>query len=349
MQPVIEKKRIEYIDLAKGLCILLVVSWHIDGGRLLYSNDNILNFFSAFRMPLYYTLSGIFISIRGEYFHFFQKKINKLIIPLIFFITITNLVFWIGKDLLGGTEKDWFRGDFEWMSPLIFFTGIPFFPDGSASESGFNNYALWFLPSLFNAYMIYMLIDRVTSNHFYKKVISIIAIAIIGCILDRKGIYLPFFLISSMRALPFLLIGELLRKKTSLLVANKFDKYNILFSIGCFLSLLISILLISVNDDYLIQYYFNGVIGTVGILLFAKVFVYIPIVSYIGRYSIIMLGVHAPMIGFCKTIFFKVVSNLFLVDCLVFIVIVAFGMIAIKLLTTYLPWFVAQKDMIKFE
>ena len=77
------KQRIEFIDLAKGLCILLVVSWHVDTNDLLYCNDTIERFFKAFRMPLYFILSGVFLSIKGNYFNFFQKKINKIIIPFI--------------------------------------------------------------------------------------------------------------------------------------------------------------------------------------------------------------------------------------------------------------------------
>ena len=46
--------RIEFIDLAKGICILLVV--------LLHFNDRWFNLpnLTALRMPLYFTLSGLF-------------------------------------------------------------------------------------------------------------------------------------------------------------------------------------------------------------------------------------------------------------------------------------------------
>ena len=55
-----DKKRIEYIDLAKGVCILLVVFAHIHPDLTRYSWGV---FFDSFRMPLYFFLSG----------HFFQK------------------------------------------------------------------------------------------------------------------------------------------------------------------------------------------------------------------------------------------------------------------------------------
>lgn len=86
------KQRIDYIDLAKGFCILLVISYHIDLGELLYNDKHVSSFFFSFRMPLYYMLSGLFLSIKdNNYFDFVQKKINRLIIPFVFFVTITNI------------------------------------------------------------------------------------------------------------------------------------------------------------------------------------------------------------------------------------------------------------------
>lgn len=56
-----EKQRIEYIDLAKGLCISLVVLYHIHCFET--TTETALQFF---RMPLYYFLSGIFFKEYGN-------------------------------------------------------------------------------------------------------------------------------------------------------------------------------------------------------------------------------------------------------------------------------------------
>lgn len=334
------KQRIEFIDLAKGLCILLVVSWHVDTNNLLYCNDTIENFFKAFRMPLYFILSGVFLSIKGIYFNFFQKKINKIIIPFIFFVTLTNIFFWIGKDLLGGYEKGWFSGEFQWMSPLIFcYEEFP---------STFNNQPIWFLPCLFNAYMIYMLIDKLAKDKIITKLTLTIIISLSAYILSQQKINLPFYIDSAMAATLYLLIGEMLRKNSSLLVKNKYDNYNILFSVFCF-TLLYIILFITKGNSYYIFGYINGFIGALGILLFAKHFKHIPVISYIGRYSIIMLGVHGPMIGVFKRIFSSVTPNLYVSEGLTFIAIIISAIIAIAIFTRYLPWFVAQKDLVYFK
>lgn len=56
-QPATEKKRIEYIDLMKGVCITLVVLYHVIDCTNIQFIDNAL---ANFRMPLYFFLSGLF-------------------------------------------------------------------------------------------------------------------------------------------------------------------------------------------------------------------------------------------------------------------------------------------------
>jgi len=54
-------QRIEYIDLAKGFCIMLVVFNH---GNVLMGDPEyaLRDAFCIMRMPLYFFLSGLFLS-----------------------------------------------------------------------------------------------------------------------------------------------------------------------------------------------------------------------------------------------------------------------------------------------
>lgn len=73
-------QRIEFIDLAKGICILLVVSLHVFGATVSGKYIGITN---MFRMPLYFLLSGLFFKTYGGILPFFKKKTNKLLIPFV--------------------------------------------------------------------------------------------------------------------------------------------------------------------------------------------------------------------------------------------------------------------------
>lgn len=68
-----------YLDLAKGVCILLVVLFHFNDFRPIFL------LLTQLRMPLYFFLSGVFFRTYNDSSTFLKKKINNLIIPLIFF------------------------------------------------------------------------------------------------------------------------------------------------------------------------------------------------------------------------------------------------------------------------
>ena len=82
------EKRIKYIDLAKGLCILLVVFYHISKQEK--DNSPFIYTLSVFRMPLYFFLSGLFFKEYEGFFGFFIRKVNKLLIPFLFFYLTTS-------------------------------------------------------------------------------------------------------------------------------------------------------------------------------------------------------------------------------------------------------------------
>jgi polysaccharide biosynthesis protein PslL len=76
-------KRIEYLDIAKGIGILLVVLGHNDFEvisvfvqRLIYS----------FHMPLFFFLSGYFLNTAVPFFEFVKKRFNSLLKPYLFTI-----------------------------------------------------------------------------------------------------------------------------------------------------------------------------------------------------------------------------------------------------------------------
>lgn len=70
------KKRIEFIDLAKGFCICLVVLAHVAASYKV--SLPLSDFQKAFRMPLYFILSGFFFKTYGGFWDFIKRKTNKL-------------------------------------------------------------------------------------------------------------------------------------------------------------------------------------------------------------------------------------------------------------------------------
>ncbi len=63
------QKRIEFIDLAKGICILLVITVHVTSFNV--------PVIQSMRMPLYYILSGLFFKDYGGLGQLVKKNLTN--------------------------------------------------------------------------------------------------------------------------------------------------------------------------------------------------------------------------------------------------------------------------------
>lgn len=83
----VTNKRIEWIDVAKGITIILVGIGHYQCPKLLQT------WIYIFHMPLFFTLSGITLSIKKyNFLEFFLRKVKTLILPWIIALCI-NVCF----------------------------------------------------------------------------------------------------------------------------------------------------------------------------------------------------------------------------------------------------------------
>ena len=90
--------RIEWIDIAKGIGIILVVIGHnfSDGENIIYLRKWIY----SFHMPLFFLLSGILFSAKQESFKDFSLKELELFFYLILFLQLISLALFISSYLI---------------------------------------------------------------------------------------------------------------------------------------------------------------------------------------------------------------------------------------------------------
>ncbi|MCU1321256.1 MAG: acyltransferase 3 [Acidobacteriaceae bacterium] len=77
----VRPERIAWIDVARGIGILLVVLGHLESGlpsRIIY----------AFHMPFFFFLSGYVHKIQGDYAGFFRKRCIHLLVPYVAFLLL---------------------------------------------------------------------------------------------------------------------------------------------------------------------------------------------------------------------------------------------------------------------
>ena len=125
-------KRIEYIDIARGIGILLVVLAHNDFGFISQYGHEVIY---SFHMPLFFFLSGYFVKTDISFLEFFKKRFHSLLKPFLFtlfLIYFTSVSFEkmafgtalrrIGKSLYGtGVYIDWVQ---LWFLPNLFVVSL---------------------------------------------------------------------------------------------------------------------------------------------------------------------------------------------------------------------------------
>lgn len=297
----------------------------------------------AVRMPLYYTIAGFFVFVSSK-MEFLTKKINRLIVPYVFFLILGNL--------MGYYDSYINNTDYFYFSSLYFA-----FTEGKDFQ--FHNIPIWFLISLFDTYIYYMIIDsiakRINKYYFLTKLLLSLFLGLCGFICHRLGIDLPFFLDSSMTAFPFFMWGHLLMRKTTFL-SNKRNRWHdfIFASILLFLAFILAKGHISYHINNMpttiLHIYGVGILGVTGLLLLSKSINYFPIISYIGRYSIVYLGTHTLFFRHVKRIVENncEINNNIIQDLSVFVIVVVLSSLSCVILRKTVPWFIAQKDFMSF-
>ena len=94
------------------------------------------------------------------------------------------------------------------------------------------------------------------------------------------------------------------------------------------------------------QVYPYGILGTMSVLLLSKMMGKIPILTYIGRYSIIVLCTHVYVIHFVNH-FIRLAEGTSLRLTVVFVMTVLGCLALIPLFKKYLAYFTAQKELIR--
>ena len=143
-----QPQRIAYIDFMKCLCIMLIVMYHIDHEFFNYLASNLNNALQAFRLPMYYFISGIFFKLYGGFADFTRRKVNNILVPFVFFVVLAyglRLVEFGARYLIGAQPID--------INPSILIE--PFY-----MRSWLLTSPLWFLLSLFWVNIIFYALQR---------------------------------------------------------------------------------------------------------------------------------------------------------------------------------------------
>lgn len=284
-------------------------------------------YINSFRMPFYFFICGLFLKTTDSFSSFLRKKINVLIIPFIFF-ELLGIIFYAIGHLINGSMYSNCWSNF--LSPFVCVNG-----------------PIWFLLCLFSAYMIYfVLANTKLGKNTWRLTLSTVFISFLSFYASKMTIMehrfvLPFFISTALTSIVFIHSGSILKQKMGILEKNKYDLLCLLGSLMIFG--LISFWGGPCDNNFLWNSYqqsytqtiFAGIFGSLSILYICKFLVKVPVISYIGRYSIIALGTHVLFLDLLWTLEINPYIQL-----LILLVLVC---TCIFILKKYFPKFCAQE------
>ena len=181
-------ERVEWIDIAKGLGILLVIAGHTVSLRYSYP-------LYAFHMPLFFFLSGLLFKERDDGFvKFIKKKTKALIRPWAVMLFISFLVCL--------AIPQW-RNELE-IKPIL----LDFY---TANTNTLQNSSLWYLICFFFVLVVFYFVNKIKTKGL-RIVFLLLAVA---CLWIKEGLdmttlplhRLPFKIDSALIAIVFFAVG----------------------------------------------------------------------------------------------------------------------------------------------
>jgi acyltransferase len=226
----VEKDRFDWIDVSKGLGIILVVVGH--------TCFHYADFIRNFNIPIFFVISGFLFNdskwmnkVQDFYISRFKRLIIPYLVSCMFFYS-----FWllIGRHFGENAEKT-----IPILKPLL---GIVY-ASGTDDWLVFNT-PLWFLPCLFMAELIFINLLGMFNGRQGRLTIGILVVTLLGYFISKIFI-LPWGFDIALIAQFFLYLGYQLRRK---------NVFNTISGIHYRLLLTFSAILL------ITAYYFNGMV-----------------------------------------------------------------------------------------
>ena len=334
-----EQKRIEFVDLAKGITILIIALTHTYGD----SGGFALEILSIFKVPTFFALSGLFFSTYDSFNTFIRKKINQLVIPLLFTFVFFSLPWNIILELHSGDNIS--------VNDLIFL------PDTCKLNFGMAPGA-WFVLCLLFIVLFFYLIYIISCGNMV--IISLVAFSagISGYLLNVIDVSLPIWIDTALTSMPFFLMGMVLGRFSGILRSDiSFTKWwmtliisALIFGYSIFMlgdgSIFYAGNRYSVN---LICLFIGGGAGVLLVILISKIINKLPLISFIGRYSLIMLLTHQLYLFFLRNIIYQldIQQDNIIINFILFVIVVILTIPTILFCKKYLPWAFGLKEVIK--
>ena len=191
------KQRDKTMDIARGIAILVMIMGHT-GCTIPHFDFSM--WYHAWHMPVFYIVSGYFFSGRdSDIRSYIAKAARQLLVPFAFWLAFDYAYYFLQTYDLEYIKNNLLAACFVWP------TGCNGYPATGA---------LWFLIALFSLKAINIVMTRLFTNQIVFYTMSAV-VGFCGMTAAQKGMYLPLGIDAALVGVPFMAVGELLRKYSS--------------------------------------------------------------------------------------------------------------------------------------
>lgn len=280
-------KRIEWIDTAKGIGLILVILGHL-------KTDYLSTWIYTFHMPLFFFLSGVvFSGAKYSFKEFLLKRIKSLVIPY-FSLGIVIWLFYAVVNIFVGQDNGLYGSNLEMLKNFI------------VQE---HFWTVWFLACLFLTEMLYFILVKYLGRNFLILSVASVLICSFGLIRYRMGYGgLPWNLDIALVAQFFVHCGYILKNSVKLkefIFGNRGIAYFAKMLLFLGMNLFAGILCIKVAHqslDMSVGLYGNELLtiisalsGTLFIVMLSEK-IHSKFIAYLGRNTMIIFAWHSRII-----------------------------------------------------
>lgn len=189
------KKRIDWVDVAKGICMICVILVHVEEAFMPEVLVSMKIPMYTFHMPVFFFMSGYLFSTKSSFGEFLKNKCRRILVPYFCLggILILFDTYWAGRNPFGDSwfNKDYFMNDLmQLLAQQRYLT-------------------LWFIACLFWLSILFYVIVRFVKNEKARAAVVII-MAVFGLEYYRMGGGPLFWNVDvCLTALPFFYAGYL--------------------------------------------------------------------------------------------------------------------------------------------
>lgn len=325
------KERIAWIDMSKGIGIILVMIGHME------TTEALRTYIFSFHMPLFFFISGYVFSVKDSFIEFVWKKFKSLILPYLYFSVIDMLILMICKEksftLLNGIEK------------TLLGYGI--------------DAALWFLVCAFFTEVGFYVLTKVLKDNILKLMLFALVCSVIGYFLSIYRVELFWKINAVMFSVLFFSFGQFIKKYdiiNRIMRTNKviqievFSASAVVSIVFCFANYMVFFKHVDMKNNFVGNYlffYLSAIGGIISIVLFANFIKWSRILDYFGRNTLIIMLAYEMIIYSLIVVFRDVLGisvDLAVIKLVYRITSIPLLILVIFAINNFFPFLISKKN-----